>query len=228
MPKNKNPYAKIWSRMIPGFAISTQLAMAEILNVTFMSSDPISGVKAIQCHGIDEYRWRTATFLICLLSGFLFMKKFDTDKLFHAVVSFVLVISWLFAISDFPLTCWISTDQPLSEKQARNVFLTRFMITTVVNALAAHLEKEQPESMLNMFAGMETMLRMRCGKPVDEPADKPEDKPEGERNDAEAGNDETNGTANGDGNEETNRTFDSDSVPQVVTEDEEANLTFDS
>jgi hypothetical protein len=69
------------------------------------------------------------------------MKKFDEHRLFHGVISFGLVAGWLFAVSDFPLTCWINTNQPLSMIQSQNVSITRGFITLLVNGILALFEK---------------------------------------------------------------------------------------
>lgn len=140
-PKTKKPkpYPVVWSRMVPGLAITLQLTADNFLNSKFVSSDRSN--EAVQCHGRNELIWRTVTFFIIFFIGFVFMKKFDEHRLFHGVISFGLVAGWLFAVSDFPLTCWINTNQPLSMIQSQNVSITRGFITLLVNGILALFEK---------------------------------------------------------------------------------------
>lgn len=97
-------------------------------------------------------------FIVCFLAGFFGMKAFDTDRLYHGVVSFGIVAAWLFAISDFPLTCWINADAPLSELQSQNVSILRLLIAAFANAIAARAEWDQPQRILDFFTWIEGLL----------------------------------------------------------------------
>jgi hypothetical protein len=143
--------------MIPGFAITTQVATENMFNAVF-ASESEDGTPTTQCHGRNELVWRTVTFCICFFFGFVFMKQFQEHRLFHDVVSFGLVAGWLFAISNFPLMCWVNPNHPLLEVQSRNITLARFMITTVVNNLATYLEREKPTRIVSFFYMIERML----------------------------------------------------------------------
>lgn len=154
MPRNRNSYPKIWTRIIPGLAISLQLACDEVFKLSFMDAEN----KTVQCHGKNEFWWRTGTFIVCFLVGFFGMKKFGADRLYHGVVSFGIVAAWLFAISDFPLTCWINTNAPPSELQSQIVTILRLLIAAFANAIAAGAEWDQAQWILDFFMWIEGML----------------------------------------------------------------------
>ena len=152
------PFPVVWSRMIPGLAITAQVATENMFNAVFGSLSENGIPTTTQCHGRNELVWRSVTFVICFFFGFLFMKQFKKNRLFHGVVSFGVVAGWLFSISDFPLICWISPNQPLSEVQARNISISRFMIAVVLNILATGFERREPQCVVNFFGRLEQKL----------------------------------------------------------------------
>ena len=157
-PRVPKPFSVVWSRMIPGLAITAQVSTENMFNAVYVSISEDGNEETAQCHGQNESVWRTVTFFLCFVLGFFYMKPFTEHRLFHGFVSFSLVVGWLFSVSDYPLKCWISSSHPLSVAQARDVAITRFMITLAVTLLATGLERGEPAVFLNFFDWMETKL----------------------------------------------------------------------
>jgi hypothetical protein len=137
---NEDSATGIWHKLIPGTAITLQVALDSALRSAFSSS--------AQCSGVNEFGWRTAAFIITAIVGLATMKwTFKTgDKqrqFFHRVINVFLVFAWLIAISDFPVTCWIATDGMLSSDQVQSVGLLRLLILALTQAVSA-LEISKP------------------------------------------------------------------------------------
>lgn len=102
--------ASVWHKLIPGAAISLQLALESLLSAAFGSE---------ACAGRTEGVLRTVAFALAWLVGLHSMKwEFGSEthlsasqrasrKLQHAVVNIGVVTCWLFAVSHFPLVCWV-------------------------------------------------------------------------------------------------------------------------
>jgi hypothetical protein len=98
--------ASIWHKLIPGAAITLQVLLESFLSASFDST---------QCNGQNEAIFRTIAFVLCWSVGLRGMKwTFESDKgkpftrkIKHALINILVVTSWLFAISRFPLKCWL-------------------------------------------------------------------------------------------------------------------------
>ena len=55
----------------------------------------------------------------------------------HWLVNVGVVFSWLLAISDFPLTCWLKSEGPLSQGQGKSVSMVRLFLVAIIQALTA-------------------------------------------------------------------------------------------
>ena len=165
-----NEFTDVWPKIIPGVAIALQVSLDNMLNLQFNRTDS----EILQCGGENESAWRTAAFVVSFVIGFAVMKRFNDNRLFHEIVNVGLITGWLFSISDFPLTCWISATEPLSELQTRNVKITRLFIGVVGNNLWALLETSQPAFLLN-FINSINMLVLQCmgGHPNGHGGDQP-------------------------------------------------------
>ena len=125
----------IWHKLIPGAAISLQVLLESFLSATFDST---------QCNGVAEAIFRTLAFIVSWGVGLKCMKwTFSSDenvrsplqqisrRVKHALVNIGLVTSWLFAVSDFPLKCWLVGDS------SKAISATRGVLMIVIQALAA-------------------------------------------------------------------------------------------
>lgn len=143
--------AYVWKAVVPSVAILIQAAFENFFNGAFPKAINTTSTETgeaagsgPQCTGNLELVLRTIAFVITLLVGLIFMKwKFSsTEKLhkdhqwrrrwFHYTMNFVFVFSWLFAISDFPLACWINKDGALTSSQLIIVSFTKFVTGTIV------------------------------------------------------------------------------------------------
>jgi hypothetical protein len=161
----------VWHKLIPSIAIAFQSGAEGILNLVFRgptTTDSTTGViNGPQCTGNPELVWRTITFVCAFILGMLTMKyEFTTEEsgatrrsvdskkrrfLLHLVINFAVVLCWLFAISDFPLTCWIDSDNALTEKETRTVDWVRTGLLVLAQMFVA-LEGMKPDLVFGPMA----------------------------------------------------------------------------
>jgi hypothetical protein len=132
-------FRTIWQKVIPGVAIVLQFVFDSFFNLVFPKSKNTSSTatdigSGPHCTGKKELISRSVFFVITAVVGLIFMKwKFKEDKdwpwqkkWFHCIMNFCFVFSWLFAISDFPLTCWINSNGALTADQLIIVSFVKF------------------------------------------------------------------------------------------------------
>ena len=145
--QGQDDFRTVWQKVIPEVAIVFQFSLDSIFNWAFpkSTSTPTANTgSGPQCTGDLEFIWRTIAFGITAVVGLVFMKwKFQNTQywLFHYLLNVYFVFSWLFAISDFPLTCWINKDGALTTDQLIKVSFTKFCIATIfvnVGVLASY------------------------------------------------------------------------------------------
>jgi hypothetical protein len=126
--------ASIWHKLIPGAAITLQVLLESFLSAIFDSA---------QCNGKTESIFRTIAFFLSWSIGLKGMKwTFESDqgkpftrRIKHAIVNVAVVTSWLFAISDFPLKCWLlsvdyaGVDTIISTTQGMLVIFIQVMVS---------------------------------------------------------------------------------------------------
>jgi len=151
-PANQDPdnFRTVWQKVIPGAAIMFQFLFDSFFNLVFRMSTSIPTANTgsgPQCTGDLDFIWRTFAFVITAGVGLVFMKwNFGSTnntkrQWFHYFLNFYFVFSWLFAISDFPLTCWINKDGALTKDQLIKVSFSKFCIATIfvnVGVLASY------------------------------------------------------------------------------------------
>ena len=124
----------IWHKLIPGAAITLQVLLESLLSATFDSA---------QCNGMIEAVFRTIAFALSWIVGLTSMRwKFTSDhttalRVKHGFVNIGVVTAWLFAVSDFPLKCWISdhtdhADTIISTTQGMLIILIQVMVSLEV------------------------------------------------------------------------------------------------
>lgn len=128
--------ARPWHRLIPGVALSVKSLLEGILNGLYGTED---------CTG-DEILWlRTGAFLFAWFVG-LFSMKWDFShgygNIYHGMINVTVVTSWLIAVSDYPLACWIerladSETTGLNETHTVNLNLIQLFLMATIEAASA-------------------------------------------------------------------------------------------
>lgn len=110
--KSDNSIYSIWHKLIPGTAISLQILLESTLGSIFGTQ---------RCSGTGEAVFRTVAFVIAYVAGLKSMKwsfeseahlsekKRQSKRIKHALVNIGVVTAWIFAVSDYPLMCWMPT-----------------------------------------------------------------------------------------------------------------------
>lgn len=113
-PKTTDKAASIWHKLIPGAAITLQISLESFLSATYGSET---------CSGRVESIFRTVAFFLSWIVGLrgmkwgksfsyhrrlrLSAKRINFRRLKHSLVNIGVVTGWSFAVSDFPLKCWM-------------------------------------------------------------------------------------------------------------------------
>lgn len=134
-PETTEHASSIWHKLIPGAAITLQVLLESFLSAAFDNSE---------CNGTPETIFRNLAFFVSFIVGLKSMKwsNFSSDenvgamkktsrKIKHALVNVGVVTCWLFAVSDFPLKCWVSGDK------AKLVSTTRGFLVIAIQVFAS-------------------------------------------------------------------------------------------
>ena len=117
---------QLWHQLIPGVAITVQTTLEVSLNVKY-------GTDSATCNkdiNKSQFIWRTLTFFVSLTFGMVAMsferamkirrKGLSKKRFFLILLDFLIVVTWLFATSDFPLVCWLTPRQGPDEQSDVN------------------------------------------------------------------------------------------------------------